>query len=89
MYLTSEIKKDLFKKYGKSEFDTGSPEGQVALFTHRIQHLTQHMKQNKNDMFTERALVQLVSKRRKQLNYLKNNDVQKYRAIIAELKLRK
>jgi len=89
MYLTSDIKKDLFKKYGKSEFDTGSPEGQIALFTHRIQHLTMHMKQNKNDMFTERALVQLVSKRRKQLNYLKNNDVQKYRAIIAELKLRK
>jgi small subunit ribosomal protein S15 len=89
MYLTSEIKKELFKKYGKSEFDTGSPEGQVALFTHRIQHLTQHMKQNKGDKFTERALVQLVSKRRKQLNYLKNNDIQKYRAIIAELKLRK
>lgn len=89
MYLTAEIKKELFKKYGKSEFDTGSPEGQIALFTHRIQHLTQHMKQNRNDKFTERALVQLVSKRRKQLNYLKNNDIQKYRAIIAELKLRK
>ncbi len=89
MYLTSEIKKELFKKYGKSEFDTGSPEGQIALFTHRIQHLTQHMKQNRNDKFTERALVHLVSKRRKQLNYLKNNDIQKYRAIIAELKLRK
>lgn len=89
MYLTPEIKKDVFKKFGKSEFDTGSPEGQVALFTHRIKHLTEHMKINKKDMFTERALVQLVSKRRKQLNYLKTIDIQRYRAIIAELKLRK
>jgi small subunit ribosomal protein S15 len=89
MYLTAEIKKDIFKKFGKSEFDTGSPEGQIALFTHRIKHLTEHMKKNKKDKFTERSLVQLVSKRRKQLNYLKNNDIQKYRAILAELKLRK
>ncbi len=89
MYLTSEIKKEVFKKHGKSEFDTGSPEGQIALFTHRIKHLTEHMKKNKKDKFTERSLVQLVSKRRKQLNYLKNTDIQRYRAIIAELKLRK
>jgi small subunit ribosomal protein S15 len=89
MYLTPEIKKDLFKKFGESEFDTGSPEGQIALFTHRIKRLTEHMKENKKDKFTERALVQLVSKRRKQLNYLRNTDIQRYRAIIAELKLRK
>jgi len=89
MYLTSEIKKEFFIKFGKSEFDTGSPEGQVALFTHRIKHLTEHMKANKKDKFTERSLVQLVSKRRKQLNYLKQTDIQRYRAIIAELKLRK
>ncbi len=89
MYLTPELKKDFFKQYGKSEFDTGSPEGQIAMFTHRIKHLTEHMKINKKDKFTERSLVQLVSKRRKQLNYLKDNDIQRYRAIIAELKLRK
>jgi small subunit ribosomal protein S15 len=89
MYLTPEIKKDFFQKYGKSDIDTGSPEGQIALFTHRIKHLTEHMKVNKKDKFTERALVQMVSKRRKQLNYLKNTDIQRYRAIITELKLRK
>jgi len=89
MYLTSETKKDFFKQYGKSEFDTGSPEGQIALFTFRIKHLTEHMKKNKKDKFTEKSLVQLVSKRRKQLSYLKVNDIQRYRAILAELKLRK
>jgi len=89
MYLTTEVKKDLFKHHGKSEFDTGSSECQVALFTHRIKHLTNHMKMNKKDVFTERALVQLVSKRRKLLTYLKNKDIERYRAIIAELKLRK
>jgi small subunit ribosomal protein S15 len=89
MYLTPETKKNFFKKFGKSEFDTGSPECQIALFTHRISHLTEHMKVNKKDKFTERSLVQLVSKRRKQLNYLKSNDIQRYRSIIAELKLRR
>lgn len=89
MQLTSEMKKEIFKKFGKSEFDTGSPEGQIALFTHRIRHLTEHMKNNKKDKFTERALVHLVNKRRKQLNYLKQTDIQRYRNIIAELKLRK
>lgn len=89
MYLTSETKKELFKKFGKSDIDTGSPEGQIALFSLRINHLTEHMKLNKKDKATERSLVQLVSKRRKQLNYLKNTDIQRYRAILAELKLRK
>lgn len=89
MYLTSETKKELFKKFGKSEFDTGTPEGQIALFSLRISHLTGHMKLNKKDKATERSLVQLVSKRRKQLNYLKSTDIQRYRAILAELKLRK
>jgi len=89
MYLTAETKKELFKKFGKSEFDTGTPEGQIALFSLRINHLTGHMKLNKKDKATERSLVQLVSKRRKQLNYLKSTDIQRYRAILAELKLRK
>lgn len=89
MYLASEKKKELFKEYGKSEFDTGSAEGQVALFTYRIAHLTGHLKQNKKDRSTERSLVRLVGKRRKLLDYLKRKDIERYRAIIKKLKLRK
>ena len=89
MYLASEKKKELFKEYGKSEFDTGSAEGQVALFTYRIAHLTSHLKQNKKDRSTERSLVRLVGKRRKLLDYLKRKDIERYRAIIKKLKLRK
>jgi len=89
MYLTPEIKKDIFKKYGKSETDTGSIEGQVALFTHRIQHLTEHVKRNHKDLSTERSLVRLVGKRRKLLDYLKRIDIERYRSIIKQLNLRK
>jgi len=89
MYLTPEVKKDIFKKYGKSEFDTGSIEGQVALFTHRIQHLTEHVKKNHKDLSTERSLVRLVGKRRKLLDYLKRVEIERYRAIIKQLNLRK
>jgi small subunit ribosomal protein S15 len=89
MYLASEKKKELFKEYGKSEFDTGSAEGQIALFTYRITHLTNHLKMNKKDLATERSLVRLVGKRRKLLDYLKRKDIERYRAIIKKLKLRK
>lgn len=89
MYLSAEKKKELFKEYGKSEFDTGSSEGQVALFTYRIKHLTEHLKENKKDNKTERSLVLLVGKRRKLLDYLKKNDIERYRAIIKKLGLRK
>ncbi|MCL2131187.1 MAG: 30S ribosomal protein S15 [Lentimicrobiaceae bacterium] len=89
MYLTQEVKKDIFREYGKSEYDTGSVEGQVALFTFRIQHLTEHVKKNKQDLFTERSLVRLVGKRRKLLDYLKREDIERYRAIIKKLSLRK
>ncbi len=89
MHLTLEAKKEIFEKYGKSETNTGSPEGQVALFTHRIKHLTEHLKSNKKDNFTRRSLVRLVGKRRKLLDYLKKNDIERYRAIIKELGLRK
>jgi small subunit ribosomal protein S15 len=89
MYLTSEKKKELFKKYGKSAEDTGSAEGQIALFSHRIAHLTEHLKINKKDYSTQRALVILVGKRRRLLNYLKETDIERYRAIIKSLKLRK
>lgn len=89
MYLTSEIKQDLFKKYGKSEKDTGSAEGQIALFTYRISHLTEHLKSNQKDNFTRRSLVRLVGKRRRLLDYLKQTDIERYRSIIKELGIRK
>jgi small subunit ribosomal protein S15 len=89
MYLTTEKKKELFKEYGKGENDTGSIEGQVALFTFRIKHLTEHMKQNRKDFATERALVLLVGKRRKLLDYLAKKDINRYREIIKKLGLRK
>lgn len=89
MYLTKEIKEDIFKKHGASEKDTGSSEGQIALFTYRINHLTEHLKKNPKDFNTERSLVKLVGKRRSLLNYLKDKDIERYRSIIKELKLRK
>lgn len=89
MYLTSEIKKDIFKKHGKTETNTGSSEGQIALFSHRISHLTGHLKTNKKDFSTQKSLLALVGKRRALLDYLKNNDIARYRAIIKELDLRK
>lgn len=89
MYLTSETKKEIFEKYGKAATDTGSAEGQVALFTYRIKHLTGHLKINKKDVFTQRSLVRLVGKRRKLLDYLKEKDIERYRHIIKQLGLRK
>lgn len=89
MQITTETKKEIFKKFGKSEFDTGSIEGQIALFTARISHLTEHMKANRKDLATERSLVLLVGKRRKLLDYLIKVDIERYRAIIKELGLRK
>ena len=89
MYLTSELKKEIFKKHGKSEKDTGSAEGQIAIFTHRINYLTGHLKNNRKDYSTERSLVKLVGKRRSLLNYLIKIDILRYRAIVKELGLRK
>lgn len=89
MYLTKETKKELFKDYGRSEFDTGSPEGQIALFTHRIKHLTEHLKLNRKDRATERSLVRLVGKRRRLLDYLKEKEISRYREIIKKLGIRK
>ena len=89
MYLTKKIKEDLFKKYGKNAKNTGSAEGQIALFTFRINHLTDHLKKNKKDYNTERALVKLVGKRRALLDYLTKKDILRYRAIVKELGLRK
>ncbi|MFW5644759.1 MAG: 30S ribosomal protein S15 [Bacteroidota bacterium] len=89
MYLTAEKKKELFKKFGKSETNTGSSEAQIAIFTERINHLTGHLKGNKKDYSTQRALLKLVGKRRRLLDYLKERDIARYRSIIKELKLRK
>lgn len=89
MYLTSEIKKDIFKKHGKTETNTGLSEGQIALFTHRIDHLTEHLKSNKKDFATQKSLIALVGKRRSMLDYLKHTDIARYRAIIKKLDLRK
>ena len=89
MYLTPEKKAEFFTKFGKSVKDTGSSEGQVALFSYRIAHLTEHLKKNKKDFSTQRALLLLVGKRRSLLDYLKQKDIERYRAIIKALKLRK
>ncbi|MDR1557476.1 MAG: 30S ribosomal protein S15 [Tannerellaceae bacterium] len=89
MYLDSEKKQEIFGKYGKSNTDTGSPESQIALFSYRISHLTQHLKSNHKDYNTERALKMLVGKRRRLLDYLIKNDIERYRHIIKELGIRK
>ncbi|MGF7138225.1 30S ribosomal protein S15 [Roseimarinus sediminis] len=89
MYLSSEKKKEFFAKHGKSEADTGSAEGQIALFSFRIAHLTEHLKKNRKDYGTQRALISLVGKRRRLLDYLKDRDIERYRAIIKELNLRR
>jgi small subunit ribosomal protein S15 len=90
MYLYKELKQEIFEKYGnKGANDTGSPESQVALFTYRIQHLTEHLKKNKKDKSTQAGLQRLVGKRRRLLDYLKQKDIARYRALIAELGLRR
>jgi len=89
MTITAEEKKELFKKHGGSEANTGSAEGQIAMFSTRIARLTEHLKKNRKDYNTQRSLIILVGKRRKLLNYLKKVDIERYRAIIKELGLRK
>ena len=89
MYLTAEKKTEIFGTFGKSAQDTGSTEGQIALFSYRIAHLTEHLKTNKKDFGTQKALLKLVGKRRSLLDYLKDNDIEKYRAVIKALNLRK
>ena len=89
MYLTSEKKEELFSQYGKSNKDTGSVESQVALFSYRIAHLTEHLKKNHIDFATQRSLIKLVGKRRALLDYMKKRDIDRYRAIVKALNLRK
>lgn len=80
---------DIIKEYGKTESDTGSAEVQVALLSNRIEHLTEHLKTHKKDHHTRRGLMMLVGKRRRLLQYLQNQDVQRYRDIIEKLGLRR
>jgi small subunit ribosomal protein S15 len=89
MYISKEIKEQIFEKHGKSKADTGTAEGQIALFSFRINHLSEHLKSNRKDFNTERSLVKLVGKRRSLLDYLKSKDITRYRAIVKELGLRK
>ena len=89
MYLAAEKKQKIFKTFGKGEQDTGASESQIALFTHRINHLTDHLKVNKKDHSSRLGLLKLVGKRRKLLDFLYENEIERYRAIIDKLNLRK
>lgn len=89
MYLTKEKKTTFFKEHGKGEADTGSTEAQIALFTYRINHLTDHLKIQKKDHSSRLGLLKLVGKRRRLLDYLQRNDIERYRSIIAKLGIRK
>lgn len=89
MYLDSEKKQEIFGKYGTSNTDTGSAESQVALFSYRISHLTEHLKKNRKDHTTARSLTKMVGKRRALLDYLYDRDINRYRAIIKALGLRR
>lgn len=90
-YIDTAKKQALFQEFGqgKSTTDTGSPESQIALFSHRIAHLTEHLKAHKKDFNTQRALLKLVGKRRSMLDYLMQTDIERYRAIVKALGLRK
>lgn len=88
-YLTKDKKEELFKEYGGNPSNTGSIEGQVALFTFRINHLSQHLRENKKDHSCRRSLLSLVGKRKRLLRYLAQKDIAKYRELIEKLGIRK
>ena len=87
--ISKEKKQAVIAEYARSEGDTGSPEVQIAVLTARIQELTEHMKKNPKDFHSNRGLLKLVGQRRGLLNYLKNTDIERYRALIEKLGLRK
>ena len=87
--MTKERKQELIAKYGRGANDTGSPEVQIALLTERINHLTEHLRTHKKDHHSRRGLLMMVGKRRGLLDYLIKTDIERYRAIIAELGIRK
>jgi small subunit ribosomal protein S15 len=84
-----DTKKSIIAEYAITEGDTGSPEVQIALLSHRIAHLTEHLKQHKHDHHTRRGLLLLVGQRRRLLNYLQKNDIARYRSIVERLGLRR
>lgn len=88
MTISKERKADLIKTYGKNEHDSGSAAVQVAILTDRIKELTEHMKSHKKDFHTRRGLLMLVGKRRRLLSYIKGNDINEYRELIAKLGIR-
>lgn len=87
--LTAETKREIFKEFGGSETNTGSVESQVALITRRISDLSNHLKTHRKDHSTTRSLYQLVGQRKRLLKYLANKDIQRYRALIEKLNLRR
>ena len=87
--MDKQVKAEIIAKYATHEGDTGSPEVQIALLTWRINHLTEHLKTHKKDHHSRRGLLQMVGSRRSQLNYLKEIDIERYRAVVAKLELRK
>lgn len=87
--LTQEKKQELIQTYRMHEGDTGSPEIQIAILTERISYLTEHLKEHKKDHHSRRGLLKMVGQRRGMLNYLRNNDIERYRTIIEKLNLRK
>lgn len=89
MSITKERKEELVEKYGGSKDNTGSTEAQIAIFTERINDLTEHLQDHGQDHASRRGLLKLVGKRRKLLDYLKDNDIEKYRELIDELGIRK
>lgn len=89
MTLTTDQKREVVSQFGKSDEDTGSPEVQIALLTRRINHLTEHLREHKHDHHSRRGLLMLVGQRRRLLNYLGRKDLDRYRALIQELGLRR
>ncbi|HOQ16264.1 MAG: 30S ribosomal protein S15 [Epulopiscium sp.] len=87
--MDKETKREIIKKFGRNENDTGSPEVQIALLTYRINHLTEHLKTHKKDHHSRRGLLKMVGQRRGLLNYLMKKDIDKYRELISELGIRK
>ena len=89
MTLTVEEKQEVVQQFGKDATDTGSPEVQIAMLTRRINHLTEHLREHKHDHHSRRGLLMLVGQRRRLLNYLGRKDLDRYRALIKELGLRR
>lgn len=89
MPLSKDVKQQIIREYGRSPQDTGSPEVQIALLTHRINQLTEHLKAHKHDEHSRRGLLRMVGKRRRHLTYLSRTDPERYKEVVRRLGLRK